>query len=354
MPSRVSAQGGSYLHPDIADVTLSTCEFASGTKAHIFVSWLHPFKEQKLVVVGDRKMAVFDDTETARKLVIYSHKIEWQNRLPVAQKDAGEAVPLPATEPLRAECEHFLECLRERTRPRTDGESAVRVLRVLETCEQSLRAGGQPTDLLPQAYKYYAHPTAVIDEPCEIGAHTKIWHFSHVMKDAKIGKDCVIGQNVLVSSQVSVGDNVKIQNNVSLYTGVELEDDVFCGPSMVFTNVINPRSHIVRKSEYRRTLVRRGATLGANSTIMCGHTIGQFAFVAAGAVVTHDVPDYALMIGVPAKRVGWMCYCGIRLPVDSSEPLCTACGKQYRIDQDRCSQVECLPTTTVMNRGAGV
>src|SRR5262249_23677004 len=156
------------------------------------------------------------------------------------------------------------------------------------------------------------HSTAVIDSNCEIGRDTKIWHFSHVMDGAKIGAGCNIGQNVVISPGVTIGNNVKIQNNVSVYTGVELEDDVFCGPSMVFTNVINPRSHINRKHEYRRTLVKRGASIGANATVVCGVTLGRYSFVAAGAVVTRDVPDYALVMGVPAEHMGWMCYCGTR------------------------------------------
>jgi UDP-2-acetamido-3-amino-2,3-dideoxy-glucuronate N-acetyltransferase len=180
---------------------------------------------------------------------------------------------------------------------------------------------------------YVVHESSYVDEGCEIGAGTKIWHFSHVMTGARIGRACNIGQNVVISPQVVIGDNVKIQNNVSVYTGVILEDDVFCGPSMVFTNVVNPRSHVSRKDEYRQTLVRRGASLGANSTIVCGHTIGRYAFVAAGAVVTRDVPDYALAVGNPARVTGWMCACGIKLAAGSRPPeraVCGACGSEYR------------------------
>lgn len=181
---------------------------------------------------------------------------------------------------------------------------------------------------MPERPNVYVHPSSFIDEPCEIGEGTKIWHFSHVMKEARIGRGCSIGQNVLVSRGVQIGDHCKIQNNVSVYEGVTLEDYVFCGPSMVFTNVINPRSEIERKSEYRATRVGRGATLGANCTIMCGHSIGEYAFVGAGAVVTKDVPPYALMLGNPARRAGWMCRCGARLPTVS--PLvCSACGSCY-------------------------
>jgi UDP-2-acetamido-3-amino-2,3-dideoxy-glucuronate N-acetyltransferase len=179
---------------------------------------------------------------------------------------------------------------------------------------------------------FFVHPSAYLDEPCQIGAGTKIWHFCHVMAGAVIGRGCVLGQNVMVASGVKVGDNVKIQNNVSLYTGVELEDDVFCGPSCVFTNVINPRAQIVRHSQYQRTLVRRGATIGANATLVCGATIGRYAFIGAGALVRGDVPDYALMLGVPAVRKGWMSRHGQRLGPPDAEGLmrCPESGWRYR------------------------
>lgn len=182
--------------------------------------------------------------------------------------------------------------------------------------------------------EYFAHETACIDDGAQIGAGTKIWHFCHVMPDTKIGRGCNIGQNVVVSPGCRVGDNVKIQNNVSIYTGVVLEDDVFCGPSMVFTNVINPRSHIERKSEYKETLVKRGASIGANATIVCGCTLGAYCFIGAGAVVTRDVPDFALIVGNPGRLRGFVCYCGEKLPFDadadgSDECSCKACGKEY-------------------------
>lgn len=179
---------------------------------------------------------------------------------------------------------------------------------------------------------YFVHESAYVDEPCEIGAGTKIWHFSHVQSGASIGERCILGQNVNVANDVRIGNNVKIQNNVSIYTGVELEDDVFCGPSCVFTNVINPRSQIVRHSQYQPTLVRRGATLGANSTIVCGATIGRYAFIGAGAVVRGDVPDYALMLGVPARRRGWMSRHGHRLEKRDEEGnlICPESGWRYK------------------------
>jgi UDP-2-acetamido-3-amino-2,3-dideoxy-glucuronate N-acetyltransferase len=178
---------------------------------------------------------------------------------------------------------------------------------------------------------YFVHESSFVDEPCEIGAGTKIWHFCHVMQGSVIGRNCNLGQNVVVSPGVRVGDGCKIQNNVSLYTGVILEDHVFCGPSMVFTNVVNPRSEIVRKDEYKTTLVRRGASLGANSTIVCGVTIGEYAFVGAGTVVTRDVADFALVVGNPARRTGWMCRCGIKLQLEGERIRCKACGSEYRM-----------------------
>jgi UDP-2-acetamido-3-amino-2,3-dideoxy-glucuronate N-acetyltransferase len=186
---------------------------------------------------------------------------------------------------------------------------------------------------------YFVHESSYVDEPCSIGAGTKIWHFCHVMRDSRIGRDCILGQNVVVLSGVSIGDGCRIQNNVSLYTGVVLEDHVFCGPSMVFTNVINPRSEIVRKDEYRRTLVKRGATIGANATILCGVTIGTYAFVGAGALVTRDVPDHALVTGNPARRAGWMCACGIKLVIDTGLAQCASCGRRYALRGEVMAQV---------------
>lgn len=180
---------------------------------------------------------------------------------------------------------------------------------------------------------FYAHPTAVIDEPCEIGSGTRIWHFSHVMAGARIGEKCILGQNVYVDREVRIGRGCKIQNNVSVYKGVLLEDGVFCGPSVTFTNVLNPRAFIERKQEFRPTTVGKGATIGANATIVCGLTIGPYALVGAGSVVVHDVPAHALVVGVPARQLGRVCRCGVTLP-GGGEPVCPACGSRYRLDGD--------------------
>ncbi len=327
MPETLTCQGGNYLHAKIADVTVSTLAFASGLRAHIFVSWLHPFKEQKLVVVGDKKMAVFNDLEPLNKLVLYAHGIEWKEGLPVPIKGEPEAVDFDRSEPLKEECRHFLQCVQDRTVPLTDGEEGLRVLEALQALQQSLDKGGSAVVPVRAAKpSYFVHPSATIDAPCEIGDGVRIWHYSHVSQGCVVGAKSNIGQNVFLAPGAQVGRNVKIQNNVSVYEGVELGDDVFCGPSMVFTNVLNPRSHVSRKNEYRKTRVGRGATFGANCTVVCGHDVGDYAFIGAGAVVTKTVPAYALMVGNPARKIGWMCQCGERLADDLE---CAVCGSRY-------------------------
>lgn len=179
--------------------------------------------------------------------------------------------------------------------------------------------------------EYFVHPSSFIDDEVNIGKGTKIWHFCHILSKTTIGDNCVIGQNVMIGPDVTVGNNCKIQNNVSIYKGVILEDDVFCGPSCVFTNVVNPRAFIERKHEFKTTLVKKGATIGANATIVCGNTIGRYAFIGAGAVVTKNVEDYALVVGVPAKQIGWVCKCGTTLSVSNSDLVCRVCGNVYRL-----------------------
>lgn len=192
------------------------------------------------------------------------------------------------------------------------------------------------------------HESCYIDEPCVIGKGTKIWHFSHVMKNSRIGENCNLGQNVVVSPEVIMGNNVKVQNNISIYTGVEIEDNVFCGPSMVFTNILIPRSEIVRRDEYVKTIIRKGASMGANCTIICGTEIGTYALIGSGAVVSKDVPAYGLMVGVPAKRIGWACRCGVTLKKDGTgqELQCQACGNQYKEE----SNDKLVPIKEVQNK----
>jgi predicted dehydrogenase/acetyltransferase-like isoleucine patch superfamily enzyme len=427
-PETVSATGGYYLHKRIADVTTTHLEFPSGLQAHVFVSWLHPFKEQKLVVVGDRKMAVFDDTRPwADKLLLYPHQINWQNNQPVPVKAAAERVEVAQDEPLKRECLHFLECMGNGQRPVTDGAEGLRVLQVLNLAQRSLDDGGckiavsdagvqvseteqmvsgvrcqvseteqmvsgvrcqvseteqmvsgvrcqvsgikakdgsrvfpdtgnrkpetlpsadtgnRKPETLPSAdtgnrkpETFFCHSTAVVDEGCQIGAGSKIWHFSHVLSGSRIGENANIGQNVVIGPDVSIGRSCKIQNNVSVFKGVTLEDGVFCGPSMVFTNIYNPRAEIRKMDQVRPTRVKHGATLGANCTIVCGTTIGRYAFVGAGAVVNRNVPDHALVVGNPARQIGWVCQCGERLTDDLE---CIVCGKKYTKGQEGLKEI---------------
>jgi UDP-2-acetamido-3-amino-2,3-dideoxy-glucuronate N-acetyltransferase len=343
-PVSVSAFGHCYLTRSVADVTTTHMTFAGGEAAHIHVSWLHPFKEQRLVVVGDSGMAVFDDgLGWDAKLRLYPAQIAWREGLPFPDPSEARPVPLEPSEPLRLECRHFLDCVTGGTGPVTDGAEGVAVLRVLDAAQRSMESGGAiaqaPT--VRTENEPVIHPTAVIDSPCAIGDGTRIWHFSHVLAGSTIGRDCVIGQNVSIGPRVSIGDRCKIQNNVSVYAGVTLEDGVFCGPSMVFTNVMNPRAEVSRKHEFRPTLVRRGASIGANATVICGRTIGRWAFVGAGAVVTRDVPDHALVTGNPARIKGWVCRCGERLPGgDWSEARCPSCGQFHRRDGERVRMIE--------------
>jgi len=337
MPASIRAQGGNFLHQQIADTTVTLLNFASGIRAHIFVSWLHPFKEQKLVVVGDKQMAVFDDTVAwEEKLTLYPHSIEWADNIPVANKAEAQFVEVAQDEPLRAECSHFLECMQSRKQPRTDGHEGLQVLKVLNACQASLEQEKKISLSThpPANTEYFAHESSVIDNNVGIGDGTKIWHFSHILSGTKIGNHCNIGQNAVIGPNVEIGNGCKIQNNVSVYEGVTLEDNVFCGPSMVFTNVMNPRAAISRKKEFCKTLVRKGVTFGANCTIVGGIEIGEYAFVGAGAVVVKDVPPFALMVGNPACQMGWMSRFGkkIDLPVDGEGIFeCPFTGDRYQL-----------------------
>lgn len=347
LPEEIRCTGGTYISKGIADTTMTTMTFDQELKAHIYVSWLHPFKEQKLVVIGSHGMAVFDDTKPINeKLAVFRNYVRWnQGSIPEVNSCQPEFIPLEVGEPLRAECQHFLICCKERTSPKTDGIEGLRVLKVLEAAQLSLESSGEkfhPQKLPSFSFakpSYFAHESAYVDETAKIGNSTKIWHFSHIMGGSSIGDSCSIGQNVVVSPGVSVGSGVKIQNNVSIYTGVKVEDDVFIGPSAVFTNVINPRSPISRKSEFRTTEIKKGATIGANSTILCGITIGRFAFVGAGAVVTKDVAPYALVVGNPARQTGWMSRAGYKLSLplkapqgESMKAKCPGTGDTYLLE----------------------
>jgi len=362
-PVSVHATGSYYLHDRIADVTMTHLAFPGGERAHVFVSWLHPFKEQKLVVVGSEAMAVFDDSEPwASKLVIFKHRLDWRDGTPMPHKAEGLPIQLDEVEPLKAECQHFLECIAGSSTPRTDGREGLRVLSVLKQASRALdvsittnSSAAVGVDQMTPAKRFPAtrlHETVYIDDVVEIGDNTSIWHFSHILARVNIGRDCVLGQNVVVGPDVTIGNHCKIQNNVSVYKGVTLEDGVFCGPSCVFTNVNNPRAEIERKSEFRETLVRRGATIGANATIVCGHTIGAYSFIAAGAVVTKDVPDFALMAGNPARRIGWMSREGVRL---NSDLVCPSNGARYEeVAANRLVEIPNDAESGSSGRGTGV
>jgi predicted dehydrogenase/acetyltransferase-like isoleucine patch superfamily enzyme len=355
-PENLITTGGNYLHQKIADVTTTHMEFSSGLQAHIFVSWLHPFKEQKLVVVGEKRMAVFDDTQPWEdKLLLYPHQINWKNNMPIPTKADPQRVEVAQKEPLKQECQHFLDCIANGSKPITDGHEGLSVLRILNASQASLNSQGRKilfTDKAATGFRYeedrnsqsamsfglqadtedvFVHPTTIIDERVDVGKGTKIWHFSHVLSDSRIGENCNIGQNVVIGPEVSIGSGCKIQNNVSVFKGITLEDGVFCGPSMVFTNIYNPRAEIRKMDQVRSTIVKKGATIGANATIVCGVTLGRYSFIGAGAVVNKNIPDYALVVGNPAKQIGWACECGERL-TDNLE--CLACERQYEKSSD--------------------
>lgn len=350
LPIQVRCTGGAYVSHGVADTTLTTLKFEGDIRAHIYVSWLHPFKEQKLIVVGSTGMVVFDDTKPwNEKLILYRNHLKWaEGTIPHIHGAEAERIDIPSSEPLRMECEHFIKCCDERITPRTDGQEGLRVLKVLQAAQASLNLEGaaknpRERNILNRSSvsDYYAHESAIINAGAEIGTGTKVWHFSHVMERAKIGQSCNIGQNVVVSPDVVLGRNVKVQNNVSIYTGVVCEDDVFLGPSMVFTNILNPRSAVVRKGLYKHTFVRKGATIGANATVLTGIELGEYSFIGAGAVVTKSVKPHALIVGNPGRQVGWMSRHGEKLDLPLKAPegkmlsaACPATGEIYQLEGD--------------------
>ncbi|MBI2069084.1 MAG: Gfo/Idh/MocA family oxidoreductase [Elusimicrobia bacterium] len=343
-PDSVLAIGGNYLRNDVADVTTMHMFFPNNLQARIFVSWLHPFKEQRLVVVGDKGMIVFNDQAMhEQKLQFYSDPVIWDGSDPEIQSRSGEFIPTEDCEPLRKECQHFIDCIRCDLTPLTNGEEGKNVLEVLNAAQLSMDNGNKKINL-NQQIDFYRHETVIVDEGATVGAGSKIWHYTHISKNAKIGENCVLGQNVFVGQGVSIGNGCKIQNNVSVYNGVTLEENVFCGPSCVFTNVNNPRANVERKDEFSLTYVGRGVTIGANATIVCGVDIGEYAFIAAGAVVTKDVNPHALMAGVPARQIGWVSRCG---EVLKDALTCPRTGESYRIVDGRLvlkAEAELSPT----------
>lgn len=335
-PTSVEAIGGYFLHNKIADVTTTHFSFPNGEHAHIFVSWLHPFKEQKLVIVGDQAMAIFNDNESwDKKLCIYPHKVEWKKGIPETAKADLIFIPLQVEEPLKKECAHFIDCIKSNHTPITDGNEGLRVLRVLEKATQSLKKATK-SPKINRFENVCIHESSYVDEPVEIGQGSKIWHFSHILGDVKIGNNCVISQNVMIGPNVTIGNNCKIQNNVSIYKGVTLEDGVFCGPSCVFTNVNTPRAEVERKDSFLETRVEKSVTIGANATILCGNRLGKYSLIAAGAVVTKEVKPHALMAGVPAKQIGWVSHAG---EVLGSDLVCPREKRKYHIHNDNLKEI---------------
>ncbi|MEN6626433.1 MAG: Gfo/Idh/MocA family oxidoreductase [Candidatus Sumerlaeia bacterium] len=341
-PLEIVSRGGAFIQPSIHDSTMTVLTYPDNIVGHIFVSWLHPFKEHRLVVIGSKGMFSYEDSSAKKELLFYEKGIDWVRGEPVKREGATEIIPFDEAPPLAEELRYFVEHLKEEPQKAT-AASAVEVLDILEQATESMltRREVRPAAAAPEA-PYFVHESSYVDDGAQIGAGTKIWHFSHVLRGARIGRDCVLGQNVNVSNNVVIGDHVKIQNNVSVYEGVTLEDYVFCGPSMVFTNVPDPRSKYPQRGteHYKKTLVREGATIGANTTIVCGNTIGRHAFVGAGSVVTRDVPDYALVMGSPAKRTGWACECGEKLPKFEGKVKCPRCGRGYQMKGDALAPAE--------------
>ena len=323
MPHTVSAQATSHITAGIADISTVHLTFSGGLKAHAMASWLHPVKEHKLTVIGENGALVFDDSlPWEQKVMFHANEVTPQKE---AKKSESRAIAVTQGEPLRAECEHFLAAITGGD-VRTDAAEGMRVLETLTAAEKALKEKREIT--VGESNKpYFVHETAIVDDGCEIGEGSKIWHFSHILGGTRMGKQVIVGQNVMIGPSVTIGDRCKIQNNVSLYKGVELAEGVFCGPSCVFTNVNTPRAEVERKDEFAPTPVGRGATIGANATIVCGHSIGEYALIGAGSVVTKDVKPHALMVGNPAKQIGWVSHAGDKLGKDLT---CPREGRKYR------------------------
>lgn len=350
MPVEVVSRGGAFVQPHIHDTTMTVLNYPGHVVGHIFVSWLHPFKEHRLVVIGSKGMLSFEDSSESKDIFFYEKGFDFIKGEPIKRDGPTEQIAYDKGMPLTEELRYFLSRLNGGPIEIAGAASGAVVLEILERASESLlngvpvrfthagAAGGAGT---PAKADYFVHPSSYVDDNVTIGPGTKVWHFSHIQSGSVIGGKCSIGQNVNIGNHVRIGNHVKIQNNVSVYEGVELEDYVFCGPSMVFTNVMDPRSKYPQRGGefYRRTLVRTGASIGANATIVCGHTIGRHAFIAAGAVVTKDVPDYALMKGVPARQAGWVCECGEILPKVETKVACPRCKLAYLLKDGLLSPV---------------
>jgi UDP-2-acetamido-3-amino-2,3-dideoxy-glucuronate N-acetyltransferase len=332
-PVEVVSRGGIFLQPKIHDSSMTVLTYPDNIVGHIFVSWLHPFKEHRIVVIGSKGMFSYEDSSEEKQIFFYEKGIDWIRGEPIKRDGPTEIIAYDQGLPLTEELRYFVNHLNGDPIGMADALNGIEVLEILEKATENLLTGITTKTDLPlvpdrplEKTDYFVHGTSEIDKNVNIGKGTKIWNFSHILAGSRIGEGCNIGQNVVIGPDVTIGNGCKIQNNVSVYKGVTLEDEVFCGPSMVFTNVYNPRAAIRRMNEIRTTLVKKGATIGANATIVCGVTIGRHAFVGAGAVVTKDIQDNALVVGNPVRQVGWMCDCGNRL---DDKSICPACSKDY-------------------------
>ncbi|MSR88634.1 MAG: oxidoreductase [Candidatus Margulisbacteria bacterium] len=340
-PTQVRSTGGAFLQPHIHDTTITTLQYPSNIVGHIFVSWLHPFKEHRLVVIGSKGMLSFEDSSEDKALLLYKKGIDWVEGEPIKRDGPSERISYPNSAPLTTEMQHFVDCiLGKETNNLISGEQGAEVLEILETAEHDLhRRSAEPS----KREGVFVHETAFVDPAAVIGEGTKIWNFSNIQKNADIGKKCILGQNVNIGTNVKIGHSCKIQNNVSVYEGVELGDYVFCGPSMVFTNIMIPRSKYPQASSkfYLKTTVKEGASIGANATIVCGTTLGRFCLIGAGTVVTKDVPDFAIVVGNPGKVIGWISEAGTHLKFDATDRFfCEKSQKYYVLSQNHVQEIE--------------
>lgn len=300
LPNSVVCMGKDHITKNVYDIVNMVLKY-DDKYININVNWLNPYKEQKMSIIGEKGMIVFDDT-IKEKIKIYQEYKKYKNGDIYFEKNEAETINVDMSiSPLTKECEHFIDCCISRSTPLTDGNEGLRVLKVLDMAQQSLN---EKKEIYNTIQKYFVHETAIVDDGAEIGEGTKIWHFSHICKNAKIGKNCNIGQNVFIADNSILGDNCKIQNNVSIYDGVQAGNYVFFGPSCVLTNDLNPRGMFSKNGNYINTIIEDGATLGANSTIVCGNKLGKHCLVGAGAVVTSDVIEYSVVVGNPAKKIG--------------------------------------------------
>lgn len=343
-PRKIESSGGAFLQPHIHDTTMTTLHYPDNVVGHIFVSWLHPFKEHRLVVIGSKGMISYEDSSANKDLLFYEKGIDWVNGEPIKRDGPTETISYDPGAPLQLELQHFMDCINGKDENNLiSGESGVDVLNVLEQAESALHSHEVKKNTpSTKDLDYFAHPSVNIDDGAQIGKGSKIWNQSNIQKNASLGTNCILGQNVNIGPNVKIGNFCKIQNNVSVYEGVELEDYVFCGPSMVFTNIMNPRCKYPQAEShlYKKTLIKEGTSIGANATIVCGTTLGRHSFIGAGAVVTKDVPDYAMIVGNPGRQIGWMSEGGLKLDFDSDGIAhCQKSKKSYKLEQGHVTEI---------------